>query len=456
MTLLNSLAELHIQHNQFAGSLPDRIWRMDSLEILNAEGNQLKGPIPHGIGYLKNLRSLRLYDNDIDGTVPDTLGGMTYLYEMQLYNNRISGTLPPALGHMPRLQAMDARSNRISGSLPETVGQLSELQELLVRHNALHGPLPTELGELQSLRVLDLSQNSLTHGLPAELGLLSKVEEVHLNTNTPGLSGTIPTSLGQLTAAHLIDVSSNALGGRLPSFLKWPFQEGRTVNIGSNPYDCPLDPWSIPSGSSGAGKGYDGIFCQHCPADYDGGSLKYTRPDGSPDYTRTCSGHGTCVGGVGCTCDAEWSGLTDDCSQLACPITMESLADGSSRAIFCNDRAECLNEVVLLNETTAKSIGSDASAVKPEAHGHVDYVAYHVDCTKQELTVAKCDCPAGTTQPFCGDVILAAAKVTILSSASRSQGSLLAASFLTLLAAIASSAVLLTPLRRLRLTSPHK
>ena len=196
-------------------------------------------------------------------------------------------------------------------------------------------------------------------------------------------------------------------------------------------------------------KGYRGADCDiadQCP-----GGWRLDNPLG-----RACSGHGTCVGGVGCTCDAEWSGLTDDCSQLACPIKLELLADGSSRAIYCNDRAECLNEVVLLNETAAKCVGNDASAVKPEAHGHVDYVAYHVDCTKQELTVAKCDCPAGTTQPFCGDVILAAAKVTVLSSASRSQGRLLAASFLTLITAIASSGVLLTPLRRLRISSPHE
>ena len=39
LTLLNRLAELHLENNQFEGALPDRIWRMESLEALNAQAS---------------------------------------------------------------------------------------------------------------------------------------------------------------------------------------------------------------------------------------------------------------------------------------------------------------------------------------------------------------------------------------------------------------------------------
>ena len=118
MTLLNTLAELHIEHNQFDGTLPERIWRMESLELLTAHNNKLKGPIPHGVGYLKNLRELLLYNNEIDGTVPDTFDGMAFATRIALYNNRLEGTLPPTLGHMPRLRFFDVRRSGSSNRAP--------------------------------------------------------------------------------------------------------------------------------------------------------------------------------------------------------------------------------------------------------------------------------------------------------------------------------------------------
>ena len=118
MTLLNTLAELHIEHNQFDGTLPERIWRMENLELLTAHNNKLKGPIPHGVGYLKNLRELLLYNNEIDGTVPDTFDGMAFATRIALYNNRLEGTLPPTLGHMPRLRFFDVRRSGSSNRAP--------------------------------------------------------------------------------------------------------------------------------------------------------------------------------------------------------------------------------------------------------------------------------------------------------------------------------------------------
>jgi len=449
LTLLNKLAELHIQHNQLEGALPERVWRMESLELVNAQHNQLEGPIPHGIGYLRNLRELLLYDNNIDGTVPDTLDGMEFCTRLELYNNRLSGTLPPALGHMPRLQFLDAHNNHLSGSLPNSIGLLDDLEHLLLRRNALRGPLPAEMGNLRSVLVVELSENNLTHGLPAELGNLLTVEQLHLNDNLPGLSGAIPSELGQLANAQSVLLTNNAIDGLLTDFLQSFQVGGRTVGLTGNPYYCPLPEWSIaplvsvaPGGASNASassppppplSAYAGVECLHCPDDYENPAtrtnLKYTRADGSPDYTRSCSGHGMCVRGEFCECEPAWDGALSgfsDCSHLACPTATVMLPNGEEAQAFCNNRGTCANTEYAIGTfsangtavtTTGTCVDGASTFLDPMGFRGEDFVAYYINCEADMVTIAHCDCPPGTSQPECGDIILAAATLTVLSAA---------------------------------------
>jgi len=423
MTLLNSLAELHLQHNQFQGALPARIWRMETLELLNAQVNQLEGPIPHGVGYLRNLRSLALYNNSIDGTIPDTLGGMEYLYQLALDNNRLSGTLPPALGHMPRLRSMNARENVISGSVPSTVGKLADLELLMLRRNAIRGPLPSQLGELRAIRTLDISQNNLTHPAPSELGQLATLEHLYLNDNTPGLSSAIPSELGLLPQTlRTLELTDNALNGQLPMFLN-ESRDGLVVGITGNPYYCPLPSWAIPRAplvdANGtvigtATGGFEGIHCLHCPGE------NYLLPDGSPDYLMTCSGHGMCIDGISCMCESEWDGFSDDCSQLACPREDVTMQDGTIQQVHCSGVGACRNIVVEMGANA--SCGADGvSALTPRdfVQPPNDYVAFYVDCATARMTIAQCVCANTATQsaPKCEPITLEEGNIVVIDPA---------------------------------------
>ena len=55
----------------------------------------------------------------------------------------------------------------------------------------------------------------------------------------------------------------------------------------------------------------------------------YRLPDGSPDYSFTCSGHGVCIDGEMCQCEPAWDGFSADCSQLACPYDDVDQPDGT-------------------------------------------------------------------------------------------------------------------------------
>ena len=479
MTLLNQLAELHLEHNQFTGALPARIWRMETLEILNGQVNNLEGPLPHGIGYLRNLRSLSLYNNSIDGTVPDTLGGMDYLGSMELQNNRLSGTIPPALGHMPRLRSWDSRYNLISGSLPYTVGKLADLEVLTLRQNAITGPLPTELGDLRAVRLLDISQNNLTHALPSELGNLEKLEHLYLNDNTPGLGSAIPHTLGNISSLLTLELTNNALNGNLPDFLQDPYSTalpGRVVGLTGNPYYCPLKSWAIPQAvvtpngtftGTYAG-GYEGIACLFCPSD-----VPEFLPDGRRDYTKTCSGHGTCIDGEYCDCEPaftmpEGAGTiledgtiapASDCSMLSCSMNTFTDAAGNEVTAYCNGYAgpnaqgnpllTCINdppELRRFNSTITKEDICEQNAAgewvpkpdkKPDAKdmgtlfyppwapedvtmrtdAHLaEFDTFHVDCEAVTMTIARCDCGVDRQQPYCAMMVLASARIYVVGS----------------------------------------
>jgi len=399
------------------------------LELLNAQNNRLVGPIPHGIGYLRNLRSLALYNNAIDGTVPDTLDGMEYLHSLQLHSNRLSGTLPPALGHMPRLKGMSAYRNMLSGSLPITVGRLSDLGHLLLSHNHLRGPLPTELGDLRAIEILDISRNNLTHPIPSEIGKISTLQHLILSDNGPGLSSQIPSSLSQLTGLLTLDLKNNALNGVLPDFLKTPYQQGRDVGITGNPYYCPLELWAIgvsadtsngsSISSSSAIEGYPGIHCLHCPGEL--GQAAYTLPDGRPDYTKTCNGHGVCIDGLRCECEPAWRHPDQtDCSLLACPLEESVMSDGSTLTAYCSGVGNCVNVVASFNAT----VSCDVVTPYDTAVGN-DHVAFSVDCSTRTMTIAQCECPQGTSVPRCQPISVAAATITVLGAASREDRSLI-------------------------------
>jgi len=400
ITLLNGLTDLHLQHNHFSDALPAQIWRMESLEYLYAHGNQLRGPIPHGIGYLSNLRELLLHENAIDGTLPDTLGGMLYLQTLDLRENALSGTVPPALGYMPRLKTFTAQRNRLSGSLPSTVGLLQALSTMELQENALQGPLPSTLGLLNALTLLNMSHNNLSHAMPAQMGQMGSIEHLVLNDNAPGLgfsfvpsaSGSIPNTLGGLSSLKTLALANNAFNGFLPTFLRGDISATRDLQLTGNPFYCPLEPWALLN--------YTGIHCLHCPG------------EAMDDYTKTCSGHGYCKDGLQCMCDPEWSGFSEDCSQLACPSSEVPSATSDTPVLqYCNGVGTCHNTI----NASITCPANPADSVFPPN----DYVAFSADCDAGILTIARCQCPPGTIPPNCATFTATEASNELVTSAAR-------------------------------------
>jgi len=178
----------------------------------------------------------------------------------------------------------------------------------------------------------------------------------------------------------------------------------------------------------------------HCPGE------NYLLPDGTPDYSITCSGHGTCIDGISCMCDSAWDGFSDDCSQLACPREDVTMQDGTVQQVHCSGVGACYNDVVALN---ASCDANGVSAATPPQYllQPNDYVNFYVDCASSTMTIARCLCANTATQsaPKCEAITLEEGNIVVLDPAGSR-----ARPFpgLSTLLATALAVALLRPLRR--------
>ncbi len=214
---LTSLEELNLTFNSLTGTIPDSLGNLTNLRILALRDNDLTGTIPASLGNLRNLELLYLWDNNLTGAIPHSLGNLTNLLELLAWDNDLTGALPDSLGNLSNLLQLSFGQNDLTGAIPDSLGNLTNLQHLGLYSNDLFGVIPDSLGNLTDLQQLRLSSNSLTGSIPDWLGNLTQLDDLDLSGNA--LSGAIPDSLGNLTNLEDLDLSRNNLTGAIPGSL---------------------------------------------------------------------------------------------------------------------------------------------------------------------------------------------------------------------------------------------
>ncbi|KAA8541946.1 hypothetical protein F0562_023098 [Nyssa sinensis] len=306
---LQSLEHLHLQGNEFTGSIPQSFLNSSVLLTLNIIDNNLSGRIPGIIGALSNLRILLLGGNHFNGFIPNQLCHLNKIGIMDLSRNSFSGLIPHcfynitfgnigasdrAFTQMPTSQSYrhsfykygsilerkfdihgtdDTYDEQVevefvtkSFSRSYKGGILDFMSGLDLSCNNLTGEIPHELGKLSWIHALNLSHNQLTGPIPRTFYNLTQIESLDLSYNN--LSGGIPSELIALYFLAVFSVAHNNLSGRVPD---WKAQFGTfdASSYDGNPFLCgpPLekncttnvDSPSMPTASSDAseGKWYD-------------------------------------------------------------------------------------------------------------------------------------------------------------------------------------------------------
>ncbi|KAK1744100.1 leucine-rich repeat domain-containing protein [Skeletonema marinoi] len=262
--------DLSNQTNGFTGSIPEDLWRFQSLKVFNLAGNKLAGPIPPDIGKMAALEEFDLSNNLLSGQIPSQMGQLEgILRRLVLANNKLSGLIPSQLGQLQDASVILA-GNRFgdSSTAPLSLCLESEVEEfdlatdpnlcpiernalsdfyystkgaewtdstnwlneyqsyckwhgvtcnednrvktLELSNNGLSGRLRESIGNLTTIKVLDLSDNDIKGSIPKEVGHLSELTYLRLSYNA--FTGTAEC-LGNLTKLQLLQLQSNRITG---------------------------------------------------------------------------------------------------------------------------------------------------------------------------------------------------------------------------------------------------
>ncbi|CAD5170033.1 unnamed protein product [Musa acuminata subsp. malaccensis] len=244
---LEKVSAVFLQNNNLVGTIPNTLWSLRNLDalllrhnhleaknaaewsfldaltnctrlrILDLSINHLSGVLPKSVANLsKTLQWLKIHDNQIAGSIPTEIGNLSNLTVITiLSHNNMNGTIPRNLSNCSELQVIGLDQNKLRGDIPTDLGSLPKLRELVMWNNLLQGGIPPEIGNLASLTGLYLGGNQLTGAIPAAVGNLSSLAHLDLSNST--LVGDIPAAIWNLTSLRQLVLWSNKLTGAIPS-----------------------------------------------------------------------------------------------------------------------------------------------------------------------------------------------------------------------------------------------
>ena len=239
----DAVVQLHLNHNNLVGTIPDDICRLDSLEHLYVSQNHVSGTIPQALcnitpltefystfnflsgtlpsscsDLLHNVKKLYLTENAISGTIPLELGGNPALTKLYLDFNQLSGHLPVDLiGASPMLEKLVVEGNRLSGTISSGFGRLPAIVHAFFDFNRFSGSLPSQIGLVRSLTALSLRDLQLSGTIPTQLGDMSRLGQLFIRQSQ--ISGSIPTELGRPQTLLQLALAEVRLSGSIPSEL---------------------------------------------------------------------------------------------------------------------------------------------------------------------------------------------------------------------------------------------
>ncbi|XWS68059.1 hypothetical protein CRYUN_Cryun04dG0057900 [Craigia yunnanensis] len=175
------LYEIDLSNNKMVGDFPMEVLGAMNLTFLDLRFNSIKGVVPPQVFKL-DLDVLFINNNNFEQRLPDNLGDTAVLY-LTFANNNFSGPIPPSIGRAPNLLEVLFLNNQLKGCLPYEIGNLSQATVFDVGSNKLTGPIPYSFGCLKKIELLNLANNEFFGEVPEIVCQLSKLENFSLSNN---------------------------------------------------------------------------------------------------------------------------------------------------------------------------------------------------------------------------------------------------------------------------------
>ncbi|WJX67395.1 hypothetical protein P8452_51864 [Trifolium repens] len=198
----SNMLYLDLSGNQISGTIPNWIWRFDSMIVLNISYNSLtnfEGPLQN---LSSNLFKLDLHSNQLQGIAPTFVKNAIYL---DYSSNRFSSINLTEIGsQMPFLYYLSLSNNSFHGTIHESFCNISGLKALDLSYNSFNGKIPMCLTRRSNtLRLLNLGGNKLNDHISDTF------------STSCDLSGRLPPSLLQSWQALMIDEDKGGRFGHL-------------------------------------------------------------------------------------------------------------------------------------------------------------------------------------------------------------------------------------------------
>ncbi|KAL5568475.1 hypothetical protein UlMin_025050, partial [Ulmus minor] len=183
-----TLAVLHLQSNEFYGSIPSSLCNLQALKVLDLSRNNISGFVPQCFSNLTAMSSDNVTISDLHsfygsyiksspsidvmwkGLDTEFGANLKYLRNIDLSSNRLSGEIPESITLL-KLNTLNLSRNRLTGSIPDNFNPRSQLESLDLSRNQLSGRIPASFSGLTSINKLDLSYNKLMGRIPSSTQL---------------------------------------------------------------------------------------------------------------------------------------------------------------------------------------------------------------------------------------------------------------------------------------------
>ncbi|CAM0875779.1 unnamed protein product [Alopecurus aequalis] len=225
--LLADIAVIHLNSNQFHGTLPASMQHMRLLYELDVSNNLLSGAFPSFLTSLPSLKYLDLRFNDFDGELPDAVFGRQLSLDALFANdNRFNLSLSSGGLTNSTASVIVLANTALGGCLPPSIGDMADtLVELILLNTSISSCIPPEIGKLKKLKVLDLSHNEFAGELPDTIGDMESLEVINVGYNM--LSGEVPESICLLPHLKNLTVVGNYFCEEPVSCLHIPRRDDR-------------------------------------------------------------------------------------------------------------------------------------------------------------------------------------------------------------------------------------
>ncbi|XP_020421786.1 probable LRR receptor-like serine/threonine-protein kinase At3g47570 isoform X1 [Prunus persica] len=211
------LERLHLEGNEFQGTIPQSLQNLSSLEEIDLSRNNLSGQIPEFLGKLSFLKNLNLSHNDFVGEIPkDGIFSNASSFSV-LRNDKLCGGIPELLLHAcSNKKPHSSRGVLVPKDwrLGVTYSELVESTDGFSVGNLIgsgsfgsvyKGVLPSD-GTVVAVKVLNLQQEGASESLIDECKALKSIRHRNL--------------LNIITACSTIDYQGNDFKSLVIEFMK--------------------------------------------------------------------------------------------------------------------------------------------------------------------------------------------------------------------------------------------